>query len=145
MISWLAQYWARIGQPTDKHQPTIQPNANVGPTLSSYLGSLPGSKRKQPPPACQVRLGLSSVVCRPRCVQFPGTVYIYNQGPLSSKLVMRIDNPSTKKNSTSPKPTCMRSGNPKLCIFLILFLFVDLVFVLYVAVDIRTISEFLSK
>ena len=35
-----------------------------------------GSKRKLPPPACQVRLGLPSVVCRPMGVQFPGTVYI---------------------------------------------------------------------
>ena len=29
-----------------------------------------GSKRKLPPPACQVRLGLPSVVCRPIGVQF---------------------------------------------------------------------------
>ena len=33
-----------------------------------------GSKRKLPLPACQVRPGLPSVVCRPRGVQFPGTV-----------------------------------------------------------------------
>ena len=38
-----------------------------------------GSKRKLPPPACQVRLGLPS-----KGVQFPGTVYICNQCPLSS-------------------------------------------------------------
>ena len=43
-----------------------------------------GSKRKLPPPACQVRPGLYSVVCRPRGVQFPGTVYICSQGPVSS-------------------------------------------------------------
>ena len=43
-----------------------------------------GSKRKLLPPACQVLLGLPSVVCRPRDVQFPGTLYICNQGPLSS-------------------------------------------------------------
>ena len=43
-----------------------------------------GSKRKLPPPACQVQLGLPSVVCRPRNVQFTGTVYICSQGPLSS-------------------------------------------------------------
>ena len=45
---------------------------------------LPGSKKKLPPPACQVRLGLPSVVCHPRGVQFPGTMYICSQGPLSS-------------------------------------------------------------
>ena len=43
-----------------------------------------GSKRKLPSPACQVRLGLPSVVCNPRGVQFPCTVYICSQGPLSS-------------------------------------------------------------
>ena len=43
-----------------------------------------GSKRKLPPPACQVRLGLPCVICLPRGVQFPGTVYICSQGPLSS-------------------------------------------------------------
>ena len=43
-----------------------------------------GSKRKLPPPACQVQLGLPSVVCHPRGMQFPGTVYICSQGPLSS-------------------------------------------------------------
>ena len=43
-----------------------------------------GSKRKLPPQACQVRPGLPSVVCHPRGVQFPGTVYIYSQGPFSS-------------------------------------------------------------
>ena len=43
-----------------------------------------GSKRKLPPPACQVRLGHPSAVCRPRGVQLPGTMYICNQGPLSS-------------------------------------------------------------
>ena len=35
-----------------------------------------GSKRKLPPPACQIWLWLPSVVCRPRGVQFPDTVYI---------------------------------------------------------------------
>ena len=45
---------------------------------------LPGSKRKLPPPVCQARLGLLSVVCRLRGVLFPGTVYTCNQGPLSS-------------------------------------------------------------
>ena len=37
-----------------------------------------GSKRKLPPPACQVWLGLPSVVCHPRGMQFPGTLYICN-------------------------------------------------------------------
>ena len=41
-----------------------------------------GSKRKLPPPASQVPLGLPSVVCCPRGMQFPGTVYICNQGAL---------------------------------------------------------------
>ena len=45
-----------------------------------------GSKRKLPPLACQVRLGLPSVVCHPRGVQFSGTVYICNQVPLSNAL-----------------------------------------------------------
>ena len=40
------------------------------------------SKRKLPPQACQVQPGLPSVVCHPRGVQFPGTVYIY-KGPFS--------------------------------------------------------------
>ena len=51
---------------------------------------LPGSKRKLPPPACQTQLELPSVVCRVRGVQFPGTVYICNQGPLSSAWVRCI-------------------------------------------------------
>ena len=42
------------------------------------------SRRKLPPQACQVRPGLPSVVCHPRGVQFPGTMYIYSQGPFSS-------------------------------------------------------------
>ena len=42
------------------------------------------SKRRLPPPVCQARLGLLSVVCRLRGVLFPGTVYTCNQGPLSS-------------------------------------------------------------
>ena len=45
---------------------------------------LQGSKRKLPPPACQTRLELPYVVCRLRGVQFPGSVYICNHGPLSS-------------------------------------------------------------
>ena len=43
-----------------------------------------GSKRKLPPPAWQVLLGLPSEVGCPRGMQFPGTVYICNQCPLSS-------------------------------------------------------------
>ena len=43
-----------------------------------------GSKRKLPPPACQVRPELPSVVRHPRGVQFPGIVYICSQGPLSN-------------------------------------------------------------
>ena len=43
-----------------------------------------GSKRKLPPQAYQVRPGLPSVVCHPRGVQFPGTVYICSQGHFSS-------------------------------------------------------------
>ena len=46
-----------------------------------------GSKRNLPPPACQVRLRLPSVVCHSRGVQFHGTVYICSQGPLSSAWV----------------------------------------------------------
>ena len=46
-----------------------------------------GSKRKLPPPACQVWLGLPSVVCRPGGVQFPVTAYICSHGPLSSAWV----------------------------------------------------------
>ena len=42
-----------------------------------------GSKRKLPPPACQVRPGLPSVVCHQRGVQFPSTLYIGSQGLLS--------------------------------------------------------------
>ena len=45
------------------------------------------SKRRLPPPACQVQLVLPSVVCYPRGVQFPGAMYICNQGPLSSAWV----------------------------------------------------------
>ena len=41
------------------------------------------NKRKLPPPACQVQLGLPSVACHPRGVQFPGNMCICNQGPLS--------------------------------------------------------------
>ena len=44
---------------------------------------LPGSKKKLPSPACQALLELPSVVCRLRGVQFLGTVYTCNQGPLS--------------------------------------------------------------
>ena len=40
------------------------------------------SKWRLPPLACQVRLGLPSVVCRLGGMQFPGTVYICSQGPL---------------------------------------------------------------
>ena len=42
-----------------------------------------GSKMKLPPPACQARLGLPSVVCHPRGMHFPGIMYICNQCPLS--------------------------------------------------------------
>ena len=42
------------------------------------------SKRKLPPQACQVRPWLPSVVCHPRGVQFPGTMYICSQGLFSS-------------------------------------------------------------
>ena len=41
------------------------------------------SKRKLPPQACQVRPELPSVVCHPRGMQFPGTVYICSQGLFS--------------------------------------------------------------
>ena len=43
-----------------------------------------GSKRKLPPQACQVWPGLPSVICHPRGVQFPGTMYLCSQGPFSS-------------------------------------------------------------
>ena len=42
------------------------------------------SKRKLPPPVCQARLGLLSVVCCLKGVLFPGTVYTCNQVCLSS-------------------------------------------------------------
>ena len=45
---------------------------------------LSGSKRKLPPPACQAGLELPSVVCRLTGMQFPGTMYTFNQGSLSS-------------------------------------------------------------
>ena len=41
-ITWLAQRWANIVRPTDNHTPTVRFNANVGPTLSCYLGSVFG-------------------------------------------------------------------------------------------------------
>ena len=44
----------------------------------------PSSKWKLPPQACQVQPGLPSVVCHPRGVQIPGTVYICSQGLFSS-------------------------------------------------------------
>ena len=44
------------------------------------------SKRKLPPQACQVRPGFPSVVCHPRGVQFPGTVYICSQGLFFKRL-----------------------------------------------------------
>ena len=37
-MTWLAQRWANIVRPTDNHTPTVRFNANVGPTLSCYLG-----------------------------------------------------------------------------------------------------------
>ena len=43
-----------------------------------------GSKRKLPPPVCQVRPGRPSAVYHPRGVRFPGNVYICSQCPLSS-------------------------------------------------------------
>ena len=43
-----------------------------------------GSKRKLPTQAYQVRPGLPSVVCHPRGMQFPGTMYICSQGHFSS-------------------------------------------------------------
>ena len=43
-----------------------------------------GSKRKLPPQDCQVRPGPPSVVCHPRGMQFPDTVYISSQGLFSS-------------------------------------------------------------
>ena len=51
---------------------------------SQPLACLLGSKRKLPPAACQVQLGHPSVVCHPRGMQFPGTVYLCNQSSLSS-------------------------------------------------------------
>ena len=52
-------------------------------TAAMLRACLLGGKRKLQPPACQVQLGLPSVVCCPRGMQFPGTVCICNQGPLS--------------------------------------------------------------
>ena len=37
-MATLAQRWANIVHPTDNHTPTMRLNANVGPTLSCYLG-----------------------------------------------------------------------------------------------------------
>ena len=37
-MAWLAQRMANIVHPTDNHTPTVRLNANVGPTLSCYLG-----------------------------------------------------------------------------------------------------------
>ena len=54
---------------------------NIHRLLRAYLLC---SKKKLPPTACQIRPELPSVVCRPRGVQHPGTMYICNQGPLSS-------------------------------------------------------------
>ena len=45
-----------------------------------------GSERKLPPPACQIRLGFPSMVCPPRGVHFPGTMYICSQGPFVKDL-----------------------------------------------------------
>ena len=42
------------------------------------------SKGKLPHQACQVWPGLPSVVCHPRGMQFPGTMYICSQGLFSS-------------------------------------------------------------
>ena len=53
------------------------------PPAAESMSPTLGGKRKLPPPACQVDR-LPSIVCRPRGVQFPCTVYICNyQGPLS--------------------------------------------------------------
>ena len=38
-MAWLAQRWANIVHPTDNHTPKVRLNANVGPTLSCYLGT----------------------------------------------------------------------------------------------------------
>ena len=49
-------------------------------SLLQLRACLLGSKRKLPPQACQVRPGPPSVVCHPRGIQFPDTVYICSQG-----------------------------------------------------------------
>ena len=54
------------------------------PPAAESISYRVSSKRKLPPQACQVRPGLPSVVCHPRGVQFPGTIYICSQGPFSS-------------------------------------------------------------
>ena len=54
------------------------------PAAESMSPTFVGRRRKLPPPACQVLHGLLSVVCRPRDLHFHGTVYICNQGALSS-------------------------------------------------------------
>ena len=33
--------------------------------------------------------------------------------PLQVRFVLRIDHPMSREDTTSPKPTCMRIGNPK--------------------------------
>ena len=55
-----------------------------GRKLTNIGCCLLGSKRKLPPPACQAQLGLPSKVYHLRGLQFPGTVYTCNQGPLPS-------------------------------------------------------------
>ena len=50
------------------------------------IACLLSSKRKLPPQACQVPPGLPSVVCHPRGLHFPGTMYICSHGLFSSAL-----------------------------------------------------------
>ena len=84
--------------------------------------SLLGGKRKLPLPACQVRLGLPSVVCHPRGMQFPGTVYICSQGPLSRiytnvctnfKILGAVLVPEKLKNFIREREKWTNKGNDK--------------------------------
>ena len=84
-------FWKRIGVKrelvADPWTSSRQYSHMLWLKVQSHLllrACLLGSKRKLPPQACQVQPGLSSLVCYPRGVQFPGTVYICSQGLLSS-------------------------------------------------------------
>ena len=75
------------------------------------------SKRKLPPPPCQVRPGLHSVVCHPRGVQLLGTVYIYSQGPFSLHFLCTQCLQPLQKMLLLPTPVrqTAHGNSPELC------------------------------